>query len=168
MTALTYGVFGLYCCIAFAGAGAAVFSKSLVRAMFGLIASLLGVAGLYLLMQSPFLAFMQLLIYVGAVSVLIFFALMLTNAQIGGEESEPAPKSKGIGALLAGLIPLVLLVPTLVLHPVSSSAKPKDIFFGDIGRVLLEEYVLPFELISAILFVAMAGGVFLAWDRRKH
>lgn len=165
---LTYGVFALYVCLTMAGAGAAVLSKSLVRAMFGLIASLFGVGGLYLLMQSPFLAFMQLLIYVGAVSVLVFFALMLTRAQADGDESEPAPRKKILLAFTAGLLPILIMIPLVVANPESLMLAPAEVPIQEIGKVLLGDYVLPFELISFILLVAMIGGVVLAWERRKR
>ncbi len=168
MEIITRLVFGLYLLVILGGAGLAVFSANLVRAFVGMVATLLGAAGLYLLMQSPFLAFMQLLIYVGAICVLIFFALMLTNAYQGGDESAPAPLSKFARSLLAGLAPLVLLLPTVLLHPVAAKEKPEATPLAELGKVLLEEYTVPFELISIILLIAMAGGVFLAWERRNR
>lgn len=167
MMILAYLAFGLYFCIIVAGAGVAVLSSSLVRALVGLIATLLGVAGMYLLLQSPFLAFMQLLIYVGAVCVLIFFALMLADAHARGDEAAPAPAAKLIKSLLAGALPLAVLAPPLLFNTAPSSRTPAQVTLVEIGRSLMEDYVLPFELISIILLVSMAGGVFLAWDRRK-
>ena len=162
-----YLAFGFYFALILAGAAVAAFSASLVRALVGLIASLLGVAGMYLLMKSPFLAFMQLLIYVGAVCVLIFFALMLARADAAGDEAAPAPMGKIARALAAGLISLVVLAPPLLLNASPSRTKPVETSLAELGRGLLGEYVLPFELISVILLVSMAGGVLLAWDRRK-
>jgi NADH-quinone oxidoreductase subunit J len=121
MNLLAYLAFGFYLCIIAGGAGAAVFSANLVRALLGLIATLFGVAGMYLLLQSPFLAFMQLLIYVGAVCVLVFFALMLTNAHSAGDEAQPAAGGKSIRSLLAALAPLVALLPVLLVHKFSRS-----------------------------------------------
>ena len=167
MLYLAYAAFGLYFCIVLVGAVIAVFSTSLVRALVGLIATLLGVAGMYLLLQSPFLAFMQLLIYVGAVCVLVFFALMLANAQADGDEAAPSSPCTLLQALTAGVLPLVLLAPPIILHPASTAVEPANISLATIGKVLLEDYVLPFELISIILLISMAGGVLLAWDRRK-
>ena len=76
--------YGLYLALIVAGGLAAVRCRNLVRALIGLIMTLFGVAGMYFLMAAPFLALMQSLIYVGAVSVLIFFAIMLTRTS-GGE-----------------------------------------------------------------------------------
>ncbi len=170
MIVLAYLAYGAYLAIIIGGSLMAVMSASLVRALVGLIGTLLGVAGMYLLLQSPFLAFMQLLIYVGAVCVLIFFALMLADARSeNGEEDAPAASGAGrlLRSLLCAVLPLLLLAPPIFVHPASTSMVPASVPLAEIGRGLMEEYVLPFELISIILLVSMAGGVFLAWDRRK-
>ena len=82
-------LFGLYCVVILGGGLVAVLARSLVRAMVGLVLTLFGVAGMYLLVAAPFIALMQLLIYVGAVTILIFFAIMLTSAPAGREEQKP-------------------------------------------------------------------------------
>ncbi len=164
---LAYGAYVVYLLIIIGGGAMAVMEKNLVRAFIGLIATLFGVAGMYLLMQSPFLAFMQLLIYIGAVSVLIFFAIMLTDARSDGDEAGPSTAGKIFRSILAGLLPLILLTPPIFLHPASTDLIPAAVTVQDIGKGLMEDYVLPFELISIILLISMAGGVFLALDRRK-
>lgn len=167
MDILAYAAYALYLVIIIAGSAVAVMSPNLVRAFIGLIATLFGVAGMYLLLQSPFLAFMQLLIYIGAVSVLIFFAIMLADARPDGDEAGGTPTGKLFRACLAGLLPLVLLLPPIFAHPASTDMLPTVVSLAEIGRTLLDEYVLAFELISVILLISMAGGVFLAMDRRK-
>ncbi len=167
MAYLAYAAYGVYLLIIIAGSAAAVLEKSLVRAFIGLIATLFGVAGMYLLLQSPFLAFMQLLIYIGAVAVLIFFAIMLTDSRSDGDEAGKLPGGKLCRSVLAAILPLVLLSPPIFLHPASSDLVPAVISITDIGKTLMGEYVLAFELISVILLVAMAGGVFLAMDNRR-
>lgn len=164
---LAYAAYGVYLLIIIGGSALAVLSTNLVRAFIGLIATLFGVAGMYLLLQSPFLAFMQLLIYIGAVSVLIFFALMLADSRTDGDEAAPAKPVKLLRAVLTGLAPVLLLTPPIFAHPASTEMIPSAVALADIGRGLMEEYVLPFELISIILLISMAGGVFLAMDRRK-
>jgi NADH-quinone oxidoreductase subunit J len=164
MTA-AYAVFFLYLTVITVGAGFAALSSSLVRALVGLLFSFMGVAGMYMLMQAPFLAFMQLLIYAGAVSVLIFFALMLAHADSEGDEAEP-PRLKTLRAIVAGGIPLAVLGPALLAHPVFSIDMPKILPVAELGDRLMADFTLPFELISVILLVAMAGGVFLIWERR--
>ena len=167
MEFLAYAAYAVYLLIIIGGSLLAVLSPNLVRAFMGLIATLFGVAGMYLLMQSPFLAFMQLLIYVGAVAVLIFFGLMLADVRSDGDEAAPIGLGKFTRALVAGIAPLVLLLPPIFVHPASSDFVPAAVTVAEIGKGLMEEYVLPFELISIILLISMAGGVFLVWDRRK-
>lgn len=163
---LAYTVFGFYLLVIIVGAGFAVFNSNLVRALVGLVFAFMGVAGMYILMQAPFLAFMQLLIYVGAICVLIFFALMLAQADGKGDELGPN-KWKTWRALRTGLLPLAVLTPSLIMHPAPSVLTPEVLPVSMLGKRLLEDYVLPFELISIVLLVAMAGGVFLVWERRK-
>ncbi|MBU1612788.1 MAG: NADH-quinone oxidoreductase subunit J [Proteobacteria bacterium] len=144
----------------------AVGSTSLVRALVGLIATMLGVAGMYMLLASPFMAFMQLLIYVGAVAVLVFFAVMLTDASASGEESEPGPMRQYFWALAGVMSVGGILSWVLMTNPVPSGLVPTEVSMVDLGRGLLEQYFLAFELISVVLLVAMSGAVLLAWERR--
>lgn len=168
MAYLACGAYGLYLLIIIGGGLAAVLSPNLVRAFLGLIAALFGVAGMYLLLQSPFLAFMQLLIYIGAVSVLIFFGIMLTDAHRGQAGKTPFRPLRLGRSLIAALLPVLLLTPTVFLHPASMEKIPHAPSLADIGQGLMEQYLLPFELISVILCIAMVGGVFLALDRRNR
>lgn len=162
---VAYGVFGLYFLLILFGAGCATLSKSLVRALAGLFISFMGVAGMYLLMQAPFLAFMQLLIYVGAVCVLVFFALMLTQAHSKGDEANNTLK-KTFHALFPAGLSFIVLAPALFIDPLPSLTNPQETSIQSLGQSLLQEYALPFELISVVLFIAMTGGVFLIWERR--
>jgi NADH-quinone oxidoreductase subunit J len=106
---------------------------------------------------------MQILIYVGGVCVLIFFAIMLTSAPSESKAWHPQTTGTQIRALLAALIPAGVLAYVIIGHPPESFIIPKRISVVDLGEGLLQQYLLPFELISVILFVAMAGAVFLAW-----
>ncbi len=169
MAVLAKIVFASYVLVIAAGAFTAALAKSLVRALLGLILTLFGVAGLYLLMNAPLMAFMQLLIYVGAVSILIFFALMLVRSGPGGEE-----EGVGGGLRKTVLSLLVLAAPAVILGTVilraggSGGATPADVPVAELGKGLLGPYVLAFELISLVLFVAMAGAVLVAFERRDR
>jgi len=145
-----------------------VLSQSLVRALVGLIMTLFGVAGLFFLMAAPFIALMQLLIYVGAVSVLIFFAIMLTNAWAGGDESGARAGKKTVYALLAALLPAVFLGSATVTTAPPSKFVAKEIEVKVLGKYFMTDFILPFELISLLLTVAMAGAVVLALERRRR
>jgi len=157
--------FALYALVIITGAIMAVASRSLVRALLGLIAVMIGVAGMYLLMAAPFVAFMQILIYVGGVSVLIFFAIMLTKASPDGDESSPNSLRNTLNALVAMLAPGVILSVVILRYPPESFPRPTDVGAFNLGEGMLGMYLLPFELISIILFVAMAGAVLVAWRK---
>ncbi|MBI9079341.1 MAG: NADH-quinone oxidoreductase subunit J [Pseudodesulfovibrio sp.] len=158
--------FCVYTLVILGGSIFAVSSSSLVRALVGLITTLVGVSGMYLLLATPFMAFMQLLIYVGAVSVLIFFAIMLTRAEAGGDEGNSAPMRTYVLGLAATMAPAGILGWLVLTKPVESIAVPVEISIKELGAGLLGTYFLPFELISVILMVAMAGAVLLTWEKR--
>lgn len=162
-------LFIVYTVVILAGGIMAVLSKSLVRALVGLVLTLFGVAGMYLLMAAPFIALMQILIYVGAVAVLIFFAIMLTNATSSGDEAKPRSFGRVFLALVAAALPAGLLAAVAWSQAAATGAvqMPVEVSIDQLGKALLNEYVLVFELISVVLFVAMAGAVLLGFERRK-
>ena len=155
--------FWFYTVIVVGGAFMAATEASLVRSLVGLVATMFGVAGLYMLMEAPFIAFMQILIYVGGVSVLIFFAIMLTRAAPTGDEAMHRPLRKRINAFLAMLVPALVLSVAIVQHLPKGDLLPEDVPLAELGKGLMGPYLLNFELISVVLFVAMAGAVMLAW-----
>ncbi len=167
MEALAYVAFGVYVLIIFLGGLLAVFSCNLVRALVGLVLTLFGVAGCYLLMAAPFMALMQILIYVAAVSIMIFFAIMLTKPPVGGEEQSGRPWWVVAGCLVAALAPTMLIARVLRWQPLVSHEHPTEIVLMDLGQTFIEPYFLAFELISVVLTVAMAGAVLLAFERRQ-
>ncbi|MDR3437712.1 NADH-quinone oxidoreductase subunit J [Telmatospirillum sp.] len=159
--------FTIYAVIILGGGLVAVSAKSLVRSLVGLIVTFFGVSGMYLLLNTPFLAFMQMLIYVGAVCVLVFFAVMLTRADGQGEEAAPITAKRRLYALAAGLLPAGGLALVLVKHPGISKILPEEVPLPALGSGLLEQYSLNFELISLVLLVAMSGAVLLTWERKE-
>lgn len=165
---MAYAAFALYVLLIIGGGLVAVLARTLIRALMGLVITFMGVAGMYLLMASPFLAFMQLLIYIGAICVLIFFAIMLVKNTASGEEMHMPGLGQIAGALLSAAGVLAVFGPLILLHAgkLAKSELPVETPLGELGEGLLTYYVAPFELISVILLVAMAGGAFLAYDRR--
>jgi NADH-quinone oxidoreductase subunit J len=155
--------FGFYTLLIIGGAVMAVVDRSLVRSLVGLVATMFGVAGLYMMMAAPFIAFMQILIYVGGVSVLIFFAIMLTHAARTGDEAKARPMRKRLNAIFAMLVPAAVLSVGIIKHGPKGSVMPKNVTLEQLGAGLMGPYLLSFELISVVLFVAMAGAVMLAW-----
>ena len=168
MDYLAYPAYGLHLLLILLGGLGAVLARSLVRALMGLILTLFGVAGMYLLMSAPFLAFMQILVYVGAVSVLIFFAIMLTRASDGQAGREgPGSLRRLLLGLLAGLTPVAILAGVVIQKaPTELPLKP-EAGLASLGQYLTGPYALAFELISVALLAAMAGAVLLGFERRR-
>jgi NADH:ubiquinone oxidoreductase subunit 6 (subunit J) len=150
------------------GAVVAVAARSLVRNVTGLALSFLGLAGLYYFLHSPFLALMQILIYVGAICVTIMFAMMLAELH---EESRSWLMTvlAGVGSFVAAsafAIPLILMVRRSSWMPASSvQTNPGTI--EDLGRALLTRYGFAFELISVVLLLAILGALAVARSGRK-
>jgi len=170
MEQLAYAAYGFYLVLILAGGWAAVRCRNLVRALLGLIMTLFGVAGMYFLMAAPFMALMQILIYVGAVSVLIFFAIMLTRAPggaAGEEDREPRPALRTVLALLSGVLPAAILAGVILTQRLPEMPLKPELPLGRLGEFLAGPYVLAFELISVVLLAAMAGAVVLGFERRK-
>jgi len=153
-------------CLATLAAGAllAVFSGRLIRSVCGLAVSCVGLAGLYYFLHSPFLALMEILIYVGAVCVTIVFAVMLA-------EPEEPPNQESTGATvfwggLALLIALAIFCSVAWLGTQHAWAPPDSLVndgsIGAIGVSLLTTYSLAFELISLALLVAILGALAIA------
>jgi NADH-quinone oxidoreductase subunit J len=146
------------------GAVIAVFSSRLIRSVCGLAICCVGLAGLYYFLHSPFLALMEILIYVGAVCVTIVFAVMLA------EPDEPARIEKSGSTLAWGglaLLSSAAIFGGLVWLGVRNRWVPAANLFSDgsiwaIGRALLTTYSVAFELISLALLVAILGALAIA------
>ncbi|MFB3817688.1 MAG: NADH-quinone oxidoreductase subunit J [Candidatus Methylomirabilales bacterium] len=141
-------------------AAVVVLGKNIVRAAVALIFSFCGVAGIYILLEADFLAAVQVLIYVGGITILLLFAIMLTSRIAGGVRvvNDQAVLSGIAGAgLLVGLGYAVLKgVPAV------SSAPPLPQSTPFLGKALLTTYALPFEAVSILLLAAMVGAIILA------
>jgi NADH-quinone oxidoreductase subunit J len=152
----------IFAILGLAGIGAAlrlVTAKNVVHAALYLVVSLATVAGVYLLLAAEFVAWVQVLIYVGAIVVLLLFSLMLTRAPIGREALDN--QQRGLAAVvgvivLAGLAFLVQDAfgnDRLILRPTNTA---------DIGDELFSTFVLPFEVVSFLLLAALVGAIVLA------
>ena len=146
------------------GALIATLTTRIIRSVCGLAICCVGLAGLYYYLHSPFLALMEILIYVGAVCVTIIFAVMLA------EPEEPASQDKGVSkilwggtAFLVGGLMVVLLGRLGLGNPWSTPAVPaNDGSVEALGTALLTTYSLAFELISLVLLVAILGALAIA------
>ncbi len=155
-------LFLLVLAVTMAGALAAVLSGSLIYAMVGLITAMFGIAGIYLYLNAPFLAMMQILIYVGAISILIAFAVMLAGP-LYRKPREWTSVAKFCAALAVALLSLTVLVRVVrEAFPAVRGAKPLIVTTKEIGRVFFDKLTLPFELISLLIVVSIIGAIMLA------
>jgi NADH-quinone oxidoreductase subunit J len=142
------------------GALRLVTSQNVVHAALYLVVTLAMVGAVYLLVAAEFLAWVQVLIYVGAIVVLLLFSLMLTKAPIGRETLDNQQRSLAAFAGLGILVGLVFLIqnafggkPPIRLQPATTS---------QIGVSLFRDFVLPFEVVSVLLLAALIGAVVIA------
>ena len=141
-------------------AAGVAFSKNILHSGFALLGALLGVAGLYFFVGADFLGAAQLLIYVGGILVLILFAVLLTNRIGDVRVSNVAlPRLGAAVPVLFGVIGLVALVLRTPWPQTQAAAAPTTARLGD---AFLREYLLPFELASVILLLALVGAVVIA------
>jgi NADH-quinone oxidoreductase subunit J len=137
-----------------------------------LITSFGALAGLYVLLDAPFTAVTQIIIYAGAIMVLFLFVVMLLN--VPREEPLPAaaaslmgPAGRKIGVVLSALIAIDLVWALSRLASTPFTALPNDVSdVGNIGRVLFTDHAFAFEVTSVLILVAMVGAVVLA--RKEH
>ena len=137
------------------GALVVVMSRNIVYAAFGLLASMVGVAGLFLLAYAEFLALAQLLIYGGAIVIVILFALMLTR--IEDFESLSDHPQWPIAAIVA--IAVFGVIAATVVGTAVPASERASISFTALGTSLFTEWAVAFEVASLILLVALIGAV---------
>jgi NADH-quinone oxidoreductase subunit J len=143
------------------GAIRVVTARNVVRAALYLVVTLSAVAGVYLLLAAEFVAWVQILIYVGAIVILFLFGLMLTKAPIGREALDN--QRRGV-AFLVGLAILAGLV-YLIQGAFDWDAAPIDPLEGSVAAVgssIFSRFVLPFEVISFLLLAALIGAIVLS------
>lgn len=149
------------------GALGVVTARNLFHAALFLILCFFGVAGLFVTLEAEFLAAAQVLVYIGAISILIIFAIMLSRgiARTAGTflNAQWLIVLVGAGALFVVLA--VLLGQAQ--WPVVEGVVPPDIISA-IGESFVNEYVIPFEVASVLLVVALIGSILLAREREEE
>ena len=145
-----------------------VIARSPVYAAMNLVAAFFCLAGIYVLLTAHLIAFMQILVYAGAVMVLFLFVIMLLS--LGDEHLQPERRRVmqyvGVGGalgLLSVLVAAISRVPDQAMGPLANPDK-----FGTVkavGQVLYTQFLLPFEVTSLLLLVAIVGAVVVAKER---
>ncbi|ASC70026.1 NAD(P)H-quinone oxidoreductase chain 6 [Halomicronema hongdechloris C2206] len=159
--------FGLLVAMMLGSALGVVLLENIVYSAFLLGGVFISMAGLYILLNAAFVAAAQVLIYVGAVNVLILFGIMLVNKR----QAFPQVKLAWIGraataAVCAGLFALLTTTVLSTGWAISSDAPAGDSATILIGEHFFSDYLLPFELASVLLLMALVGAIILA--RREY
>lgn len=144
-----------------------VASRNIVRTAVWLLFALIGVAGLFFLLEAEFLAAVQLIIYAGGTLILIVFGVMLTSKS-PFSRFEPRAGEVAIAVTVATLLfaALVLAIRAANFQPEWLDTRQKYPV-GALGQALLGDYLVPFELASVVLLVVMIGAAYLARARRR-
>jgi NADH-quinone oxidoreductase subunit J len=139
-----------------------VTSRNVVHAALWLVVALASVAGVFLLLAAPFVAFVQVIIYVGAIVVLILFGIMLTRAPVGRRVLDNSLRAR-IGALVIGGSVFAMLTWFMVDawsgERITNRAATST---AALGTAIFRNYVLPFEAVSILLLAALIGAIVLA------
>lgn len=154
-------IFYLFAAVTVLSAFFVVTTRNIVRAAFFLLFTLFGIAGLYVLLGADFVAVVQLIVYVGGILILLIFGVMITNkiteVEIKTGTIHTLPAAIGVG-LLTGIVGAVVLGTEWLQV---DSEMPQSTL-STLGSMLLNEYVLVFELLGILLLVALIGAASMA------
>ena len=134
--------------------------RDIIRCGLAMIVCFGALAGIYVILGAPLIAAAQVIVYIGAISVLILFAIMLTQTK--DAPSRLVFQSQAIPAAIASVIIAVVVALAIAATDWHEAAERVRVATDALSTVLFNQYVLPFEIISVMLLAAVIGGVFLA------
>ena len=157
---MTLALFYILSILGLGGALGTVAARNVVYAALSLLLSLLAVAGLYVLLFAEFLALVQILIYAGAITIVLLFAIMLTRLQEfhGVLDNPQWPLAIVGGIALFGVLAAAFFVDA----PDMNVSERVGVDFRDLGTSLFTEWAIPFEVASLVLLVALIGAIVIA------
>jgi NADH-quinone oxidoreductase subunit J len=139
-----------------------VTSSNVVHAALYLVATLLGAAIMFVLLYAEFVAWVQVLVYVGAIVVLMLFGLMLTRAPIGkGSFDNDQRPLAAITALAVFVVSSVIMIDAFEGQEIDFT-RTDGTTSKQVGNAIFSEFVLPFEVVSVLLLAALVGAVVIA------
>ena len=155
---ITVVVFYLLAGITVGSALAVALAKSIIYSAFALMGTLLGVAGTFVMLGADFLGVVQLLVYVGGILVLTLFAVMLTHRIADVNVSNRAVGRPLATVLVGAVVWWMISVGRAATWVTKTPGTPEPTTYG-IGKAFLTDYVLPYEIASLVLLVALIGAV---------
>ncbi len=161
---LTQIVFYFFAVMTVGSAAVVVFARNLIHSAFALLFTFFGVAGLYALLGADFLAAAQMVIYVGGILVLLIFGVMLTHKLYGMQlKSETYQFWPGLALVAVVFLALVLVMTWTAWH--NPGLVPAGPTTASIGELFMKEYILPFEIASVFLLIALIGAAMIVRRR---
>jgi NADH-quinone oxidoreductase subunit J len=161
---VSLGLFILLAVLTLGGGLGVVVTRNVVHAALALLLSLVAVAGVYLILFAEFLALVQVLIYGGAVIIVLLFAIMLTRTS---EYPRISDNRQWPLAAVAALGLLGVLVPAFLINSVDDT-KGQNPVFGELANSLFTRWAIPFEVASLVLLVALIGAIIIARSGRDE
>ena len=155
--------------ITVAGAVWAVTLRNLIHGVLSLVLFFLGIAGFFFYLNADFVGWVQILVYVGAVAILAVFAVMLTHNLTAGDEPGFFSLRWLTGMAVAGAVGAVLWF-AIKNNAAMSRTAPAGVasHVADIGRKMMTDWVVPFEVVSLLLTAAMIGAIVIAMEQMTH
>ena len=160
-------IFAFVSLVTLGAAVAVVTNKNILHSAFYLILSFVGVAAVYVMLEAPFIAVVQVLVYIGAIAILIVFAIMLTR-RLMSKELEQHNK-QWIPSALGALVLFVVLgwIVYTAGWPVHEGAVPAEPI-SQLGQDLLTTYLVPFEIASVLLLAALVGAILIGREKETR
>jgi NADH-quinone oxidoreductase subunit J len=156
--------------ITLVGALWAVTLRNLVRGVLSLILFFLGIAGFFFYLRADFVGWVQLLIYVGAVAILMLFTVRLTRNVAGDMEGESVFSVRWISGIIIAVAVGAVLWAAIQRNPaLPATPQPNAVSTSlEIGRKMMTDWVIPFEVVSLLLTAAMVGAIVIAMGTIKE
>jgi NADH-quinone oxidoreductase subunit J len=143
---------------------AVVTMRDIIRCGLAMMVCFGALAGIYVMAGAPLVAATQVLVYIGAISVLVLFAIMLTQTKAG--PSRLVFQTQAVPAAIAAMILAVIVILAVGSTDWHASTERAHTDTSELARVLFGQWVLPFEVVGVLLLAAVIGGVFLAKRER--
>jgi len=139
---------------------AVVTMRDIIRCGLAMIVCFIALAGIYVQIGAPLVAAAQVIVYIGAISVLVLFAIMLTQTKSGSSRLTFQTQARWAG--VAAIVLFLLIVTAVIGTDWPDVTGRLSVATQTLATVLFHDYVLPFEVVSVLLLAAVIGGVFLA------
>ncbi len=160
---LANGIFTGLCVVMITAAILAVALKNVFYNALSLILCLFCVAGIFIFLNSEFLAVIEVIIYIGAISIAIIFAIMLSQTM--QKESEPRSKEKVARSVMAAVALGLGIWKVISSTRFAQTSTEGDYSLKTVGHALMTQAVLPFEAVSVVLLIAIIGALVISGDK---